>query len=668
MAEIHLAEVAFPIPLRRVFDYRIPAELDGTVRPGHRVWAPFGKRAKQMGIVLRLHDPESGGRSPASLKQLDGLVETVPVLSERDLALAHWMSQRYSCALGEALFTVFSLGRRRPPKRPSRDTLRVSESPTPFEPTGEQANALAQILPAIHSGEHHRFLLQGVAASGKTEIYRRAISASLNLGRGALLLVPEIGLTPQMEDRLRGWFGDALEIWHSEMTDGERWRVWRRVREGIARVIVGPRSALFLPMNPLGVVVIDEEHDASYKQDNTPHYHARDTAEEKARLNGAVLILGSATPSLETHRRAEGGEIKPIVLSRRVENRPFPTVRLVDMRKEGWYFSDALVAAIRERLAKGEQSMVFLNRRGYSTHVECKECGWVAHCPLCQVSLVVHRTNHGGPTLRCHSCEHKQPLTDKCPNCDGGRGEVLKISGRGTQRVVADIATLFPSARCLRWDRDAVAGRKGHEKMYQDVMEGRADIVVGTQMIAQGHDFPNLTLVGVLDADRSLAFPDFRAAERTFQLLMQVAGRAGRAERPGEVIIQTRTPDHYALRAVAERNYNAFAENEMSYRQEAAYPPFTRVTHAIVRAKTEKAAEESADALIQWMESGALPAGVVFLGPAPAFHRVKAGWAQWQVVFKSPPASMESILLRANAFVPPPGVGLILDVDPEGMA
>ncbi len=242
------------------------------------------------------------------------------------------------------------------------------------------------------------------------------------------------------------------------------------------------------------------------------------------------------------------------------------------------------------------------------------------------------------------------------------------MSGRGTQRVASDVATLFPSARCLRWDRDAVTGRHGHEKMYKDVLEGRADVIVGTQMIAQGHDFPNLTLVGVLDADRSLSFPDFRAAERTFQLLMQVAGRAGRAERPGEVIIQTRNPDHYALRAVAERNYDAFAENEMRYRQEADYPPFTRVAHAIVRAKTEKAAEDGADALIQWMESGAPPAGTVFLGPAPAFHRVKAGWAQWQVVFKAPPDRMSDILSRANAFVPPPGTGVLLDVDPEGMA
>lgn len=234
--------------------------------------------------------------------------------------------------------------------------------------------------------------------------------------------------------------------------------------------------------------------------------------------------------------------------------------------------------------------------------------------------------------------------------------------------MASDLATLFPAARCLRWDRDTVTGRQGHEKMYKEVMEGKADIIIGTQMIAQGHDFPNLTLVGVLDADRSLTFPDFRAAERTFQLLMQVAGRAGRAERPGEVIIQTRNPDHYALRAVVERNFDAFAANELSYRQEAAYPPYTRVTHAILRAKKEESAEEGAEAFVRWMESGSLPPETLCLGPAPAFHRVKAGWAQWQVVLKGPPETMGEILSRANAFVPPLGVGVLLDVDPEGMA
>ncbi|MBL8023447.1 MAG: primosomal protein N' [Elusimicrobia bacterium] len=660
-----LAEVGFPIPLRRVFDYKIPPALDKSVRPGHRVWAPFGRRARQMGIVLRLHEPEAGGLSPSDLKELDGLVEPEPVLESRDLALAHWMSQRTACSLGEALFTVFPLGRRQPPKRPSSRPLRVKESPTPFQPTADQSNALKALLPALGSNDHHRFLLQGVAASGKTEVYRRVISAALETGRGALLLVPEIGLTPQMEDRLRGWFGETLEIWHSEMADGERWRVWRRVREGTARVIVGPRSALFLPMAPLGTIILDEEHDTSYKQDNTPHYHARDMGEEKARLHGALFILGSATPSLETHVRAQKGEIQRLVLSRRVENRPFPTVRLVDMRKEGWYFSDSLVSALRERLERGEQSMLFLNRRGYSTHMECQGCGWVARCPNCQVSLVLHRPTVGPATLRCHSCDHAAPLPNPCPACSG---PLFKMSGRGTQRVAADVASLFPKARILRWDRDAVAGRHGHERIYREVNEGRADMIIGTQMIAQGHDFPHLTLVGVLDADRSLSFPDFRAAERTFQLLMQVAGRAGRAERPGEVLIQTRHPDHYALRAAADRNFDAFATNEMAYRQESAYPPFTRMTHVLIRARTEKSAEEGSETFVRWMEDGPPLIGAVYLGPAPAFHRVKAGWAQWQVVLKSSLECFSPMMARANSFVPPTGVGVGLDVDPEGMA
>ncbi|MBL0058635.1 MAG: primosomal protein N' [Elusimicrobia bacterium] len=663
--ETRLAEVAFPIPLRRVFDYRVPPDLDGALRPGHRVWAPFGRRAGQMGIVLRRHEPEAGGLPAAKMKPLEGLVEPDPALDDRDLALAHWMADRYSCSLGEALFTVCPLGRRRPPKRPPAERHRIQESPGLHQPTEEQAAALARLLPALAGGEHRRFLLQGVSASGKTEVYRRVLSASLDGGRGALLLVPEIGLTPQMEDQLRGWFGDALEIWHSEMANGERWRVWRRAREGRARVIVGPRSALFLPVSPLGVIIVDEEHDPSYKQDNAPHYHARDAAEEKARLHGALLILGSATPSLETDTRARAGDIERILLSRRVKNRPFPVVRRVDMKKEGWYLSDTLVAALRERLERGEQSLLFLNRRGYSTHVECAACGWESRCPQCAVSLVLHRAGTAGPSLRCHTCQVVQPLPEHCPTCGGA---VLTPSGRGTQRVAADIATLFPAARCLRWDRDAVAARHGHERVYRDVLEGRVDIIIGTQMIAQGHDFPNVTLVGVLDADRSLSFPDFRAAERTFQLLMQVAGRAGRAGRPGEVVIQTRHPDHYALRAVAERDFDAFAKEEIEYRREASYPPFTRMAHAVVRARTESGAEEGAEALVHWLEAGPPPKGSMILGPAPAFHRKKAGWEQWQVVLKTPADRLAPLLSRVNAFVPPAGTSVALDVDPEGMA
>lgn len=662
--DTRLAEVAFAVPLDRFFDYRIPPDLHGAVCVGQRVWAPFGKRARRMGVVTRLHEPEAGGLPAAKLKDIDACVEPEAVLDPRDMALAHWMSRRYSCSPGEALFTVFPLGQRKPPQRPAKEPVRARETPTSFEPTEGQTAALEQILPALAAGAHRRVLVQGVAASGKTEIYRRAISAALDGGRGALLLVPEIGLTPQMEDRLRGWFADALEVWHSEMALGDRWRVWRRVRSGQARVVVGPRSALFLPVTPLGLIVIDEEHDASYKQDNAPHYHARDTAEEKARLHGAVLLLGSATPSLETHARAQSGDIDRVVLTQRVENRPFPSVRLVDRRNEGWYFSDLLVNALRERLARGEQSMLFLNRRGYSTHVECRACGWVARCPACQVSLVLHR-DKTGPSLRCHTCDHMEPLLDKCPTC---RGEVLKISGRGTQRVAADVAALFPTARIFRWDRDAVRGRQGHEQAYRDALNGKIDIIVGTQMIVQGHDFPNLTLVGVLDADRSLSFPDFRAAERTFQLLMQVAGRAGRADRPGEVLIQTSNPDHYALQAVLERDYGSFAQHELNYRREADYPPFTRVVHAVIRARTETAAQTAAEQFVEWIQKP-LPAphGTV-LGPAPAFHKTKAGWAQWQAVIKAPASILDRWIRRARDYAPPTGTTLHLDVDPETMA
>ncbi|MBP9128256.1 MAG: primosomal protein N', partial [Elusimicrobia bacterium] len=298
------------------------------------------------------------------------------------------------------------------------------------------------------------------------------------------------------------------------------------------------------------------------------------------------------------------------------------------------------------------------------THVECRACGWVAQCPACHVSLVLHREK-AGPFLHCHTCDHREPLSEKCPKC---RGEVLKMSGRGTQRVAADLTALFPSARLFRWDRDAVRGRQGHEQAYRDALSGKIDIIVGTQMIAQGHDFPNLTLVGVLDADRSLSFPDFRAAERTFQLLMQVAGRAGRSDRPGEVIIQTSSPDHYALQAVLERNYESFAQHELSYRREAAYPPFTRVVHAVVRARAESGAESAAEQFVRWMQSHVPAVEGDVLGPAPAFHRMKAGWAQWQAVIKAPLSAMDHWIRLARSFTPPAGTTLHLDVDPETMA
>jgi len=652
-----LAEIVFFTPIHRSFHYEVPAEMDEVVLPGHRVYAPFGKRPRQMGIVMQRVPPT--GTTSYTLKSITGLVDPTPVLSETDLDLARWLAEKTLCSLGEAAFTVCPLGRRPPPKRPPKNPLRTAETPTLYQPTGDQSLALEKILPVLDSGQFQTFLLQGVAASGKTEIYRRAISAILETKRGAILLVPEIGLTPQMEDRLRQWFGETLELWHSEMSDGERWRVWKRVKEGQARVVVGPRSAIFLPVTGLGVVIVDEEHDPSYKQDNTPRYHARDVAEKKARSQGAVLILGSATPTLETNARG-GTDIEKIILSQRVENRPSPLIHVVDMAREGWYLSDPLMAAVKDRLEKKEQSLLFLNRRGYATNVACKICGSQARCPQCAVSLVYHKI--GGESLRCHTCDHTEKVFAKCPTCGGA---VIKLSGRGTERVAADIATLFPLARCLRWDRDTMTARHAHENAYRDVLEGRVDIIIGTQMIAQGHDFPNLTLVGVIDADRSLMFPDFRASERTFQLLMQVAGRAGRAERPGEVFIQTRTPGHYAMEAAVRRDYDAFATEELTYRRECRYPPFTRMVNLLLRSRQNERAETTADALVAWLSDQALPPQTEILGPAKAFQEKNNGWFQWQVVIKSAPPALPQILARLPLFLLPSSVYLSIDVDPN---
>lgn len=655
-----LAEVAFPIPLRRQFDYLVPPGL--SVEAGRRVWAPFGPRARQMGLVVRLHPPEPGGPPPEALKSLLGAVDPVAALGPRDMDLARWMAERTFCSLGEALFTVCSLGKRAPPRREKNVPPRPGVPPAPFHLTDDQARAVDRLAAAHRAGRGGVFLLQGVAASGKTEVYRRLISHVLADGKGAILLVPEIGLTPQMEDRLRGWFGDALDLWHSEMSDGDRSRVWDRVRAGRARVIVGPRSALFLPVEPLGAILVDEEHDPSFKQDNAPHYHARDAAREKARLHGAVLVLGSATPSLETREAVRRGEVERIVLAQRVDDRPFPTVRRIDARNEGWYLSDALVAALKDRLDRKEQSLLFLNRRGYATRVACRACGWEAVCPHCAIPLVHHRA--GEPPLRCHTCGHGQGLATQCPACGDA---VLRLAGRGTQRVVADVTTLFPTARCLRWDADAMAARGAHAEAYRRVRDGDVDIIVGTQMIAQGHDFPRLTLVGVIDADRSLLLPDFRAAERTFQQLMQVAGRAGRADRPGEVLIQTRRPDHYALAAVAARDPEAFVEAERGFRLENRYPPFTRIVQVVLRARREEAAQAAADALVHHLEAAGPRPGVEILGPAPAFHRQKAGWHQWQVVVKSPSEIFNDTLGRLSSFTPPTGAVWTVDVDPEGL-
>ncbi|MBQ7912406.1 MAG: primosomal protein N' [Clostridia bacterium] len=430
-------------------------------------------------------------------------------------------------------------------------------------------------------------LLHGVTGSGKTEIYLTLIAACLARGESSIFLVPEISLTPQMLLQLRARFGKNAAILHSGLSAGERFDEWWRLRTGEAKIAIGARSAIFAPMENLGVIIIDEEHDSSYSSESAPRYNTFDVALLRAKKNGCKLVLGSATPSVETYKKAKEGEFSLIRLDKRINKRPLPEILIADMRREvrkgnNSAFSSALKEEIEKCLAAEKQAILFLNRRGYSQTVICKECGYVAKCDSCDVSLTYHRDEN---CLKCHYCGMKYGMLTACPDCGGVK---LSYAGTGTQRVVSDLQKLYPAARILRMDNDTTSGKEGHYKILKAFAEKKADILVGTQMIAKGHDFPEVTLVGILDADMSLHFSDYRSGERTFQLLTQVAGRSGRAEEKGKVVLQTFDPENEVLRFATTYNYEGFYENEISLRTAMAFPPFSKIVRVLISGEDDK--------------------------------------------------------------------------------
>ncbi|MUT66824.1 primosomal protein N' [Paenibacillus sp. NEAU-GSW1] len=438
-----------------------------------------------------------------------------------------------------------------------------------------------RIAATVSRGEPQVMLLHGVTGSGKTEVYLQSIQHCLELGKQAIVLVPEISLTPQMVERFKGRFGDAVAVMHSRLSNGERYDEWRKIRSRNVQVAIGARSAIFAPFEQIGLIIIDEEHESSYKQEESPKYHARDVAVKRARQHGAAVVLGSATPSLESFAAASrppapGKESGLLPMPGRVGGRPLPPVDVIDMRAElqegnRSMFSRRLHAALAERLERGEQSVLLLNRRGYSTFVMCRSCGYTAACPHCDISLTYHQKTRA---LRCHYCGHAEQAPKACPSCES---EHIRYFGTGTQRVEEELAKLFPGIRVIRMDVDTTSEKNAHEKLLGQFGERKADVLLGTQMVAKGLDFPYVTLVGVIAADTSLNLPDFRSAERTFQLLTQVAGRAGRHQLPGEVVVQTYTPEHYAIVTAQHHDYDAFVREELKHRSVMGYPPFCRL-------------------------------------------------------------------------------------------
>jgi primosomal protein N' (replication factor Y) (superfamily II helicase) len=661
----HVAQVAVEArvgSLSGLFDYAVPDELVGHVQVGHRVQVPFGKRTVT-GFVYALND------APAvlELKPIRALVDGEPVLPPVLVELAGFVADHYVVPLDEVIRAIVpprvravvrrSVKRRRQSRILAEATGATTAARIQLEPAQEAARERIAISLARH--ESQVFLLHGVTGSGKTEVYLALLDDMLARGGQALVLVPEIALTPQTVDRFAARFPGRLAVLHSALTEAERAAEWWRIRRGEADIVIGPRAAVFAPLPRLRLILIDEEESSAFKQERIPRYHAPTVARWLARRTQSVLVLGSATPSVATYTAALEGRDHLLELPHRAQGRALPPVTVVDMRKEiaaehRSPLSRALQDAIHGSLERQEQSILFLNRRGLSTFVLCRDCGAVRECPHCSVALVYHASLN---RLQCHYCGTSEPMPRKCPVC-GSR--YIKSFGIGTERVEQEVRTLFPAARVLRLDRDMMKTPDAADLVFDQMVAGDADILVGTQMVAKGLDLPRVTTVGVVNADTGLHFPDYRSSERTFSLLTQVAGRAGRGTRPSQVFIQTYTPEHPAIRHARYHDYRGFYREERAIRAQYRFPPYGELIVATYGHRDEARAEREAKTAAEHLSAtiGRFKLGdIEVLGPSPAFvYRLKDEFR-----FE---ATLKGADLHRIADALPRGRGWSLDVDP----
>ncbi|MGY8650925.1 MAG: replication restart helicase PriA [Verrucomicrobiia bacterium] len=734
-----VARVTLEIALRREFDYLIPPEFAGRVEVGTRVKVPFGRR-QVLGCVTALADsstfeslkpilkiigaqslvtprvlelarwmadyyccaPETALKSvlpDAIRKEREGWRERlfarvlpggkgIDALTKRQTEIYHIIEEHQSIALQELLRltgttaqTVRKLEDKNlieiAPQITERDPY-ANEEIIPTEPlklNPEQAVALEKII----KGSGKFFLLHGVTGSGKTEIYLQAIARGLEEGKGAIVLVPEISLTPQTVERFKARFSSGplqtlVAVLHSHLSTGERHDEWHKIRQGRAKIVIGARSAIFAPVEPLGLIIVDEEHEHSYKQEEAPRYHARDVAVVRGQREGATVVLGSATPSLESYHNAKRGKYTLLEMPSRVDDKRMPLVRVLDMRTEKSkgdkgppIFSQRLKDAIHHRLEAGEQTILFLNRRGFATSMQCPDCGLVAECPNCSLSLTYHRREQ---SLRCHICGHRDHAPKRCPN-EKCRSPKIRFHGLGTEKVEDVLRKLFPKANVCRMDSDALKRKDDFRRILGDFRRGKIDILVGTQMIAKGLHFPRVTLVGIVYADTSLHLADFRAGERTFQLLTQVAGRAGRGDVEGEVVVQTFSPSHPAIQFARHHDFEGYFEAEMEYREQLLYPPFTRAALLTIRGRNEDKVKFSADHIKRELETliPKLP-DLVIAGPAPAPLLRAENFYRHQIMLR---LGQMSALSRHLALIDaqltlPDDVTLTIDIDPVNLS
>lgn len=693
-AEIILNSEALEID--RPFTYKIPVELEEKVQLGQIVKVPFGMGNKTSeGFVLSIKE-ENEVNISFRVKKVSSIVTAQPIINEDDINLINFLREKYLCKYIDAFRLLIPVGIMKGAKSKSKkvivfksDDLSCIQKPEGYidiinflrENSGKytkseliNVNSISQyklnkliekgllvveeetvfrynnrtynidyekeltfeqkyVLDEYNNSDNNLFLLKGVTGSGKTEVYMRMVEEVLEKNQSAIVLVPEISLTPQMIERFKGRFGRNVALFHSKLSDGERFDEWFRVKEGKAKLVVGARSAIFLPVKNLGLIIIDEEHENTYKSDQNPKYQTKEVAEFLSEQKGCRVVLGSATPTIETYYRALTGDLKLLELNSRVDGKAMPPMKIVDMRNELRsgnisLFSRELFRDMQEKLSKGEQIILFLNRRGFSTFVSCRSCGYVFKCEECDISMTYHRSG----LLVCHYCGKTKRAPQKCPKCDS---KYVKFFGAGTERVEEEVKKYFKDARVLRMDVDTTRGKDSYEKIYNTFKEGKADILIGTQMISKGLDFKNVTLVGILAADMSINIPDYRAAERTFQIITQVAGRAGRGENQGKVVIQTYTPEHYSLEYAVNYDYEGFYEKEFTVRALMRYPPFGKILLINGISKKEELLKNFMHKIFNMIKPLAeKEVEVDILGPIPCLvAKVKENY-RWQIVIK----------------------------------
>lgn len=666
-------EVVFNRPLNQSFTYRIPPHLQGSVKIRQRVRVSFGK-SDALGYVVRLSkDIEKvPGRD---IKEVKEIIDDTPVLNEDMLRLARFINEYYFCSLGEALSLFFpagwrSVGKTTPARIQEKKTdpsLRGLSS-QPFLPTRAQSSSIEKISQALEKKERKVFLLHGVTASGKTEVYMQLAAKVRAMGGGVIVLVPEIVLAHEIVRTFQARFGRDVAIWHSRLSEGKRYEEWLKIRCGESHIVIGPRSAVFSTLENLRLVIVDEEHETAYKESQkNPRYHGRDLAIVRAGLSNAVTVLGSATPSLESYYNAQRKKYELIELPSRVDSSKLPEVKIVDLKNmpKDSFFSEELKEAIKERLRNKEQVILFINRRGFSYFILCQACGHVLKCRNCQVSLTYHR---GRDTGLCHYCGYTERVSIRCPIC---KNEALRYMGLGTEKVEEEVKNLFPEARVRRLDSDVTQKRSAITKILADLRSRRIDVLVGTQMAAKGLDFPHVTLIGVMLADSGLNVPDFRAGERTFQLLTQVAGRSGRGRKPGLCIIQSYNPTHYSIATSARQNYSDFFNEEIKFRQELYYPPLCRFIRIVLRGKSEAKVKEGVDKLAKSIEGmGEIHHGTFLIGPSPAPLFKLKGKYRWQICLKTKNITRIQKTIRDAIEKEKPSLknlDVIIDTDPVDM-